>query len=128
MSYESVKNTTKNFYAALRANDVEAWVSNFAENAVLEDPVGTPPRNGKAEIRKFLAGVLGLTNEFGISEDHVFINENTAAVKWTGKGVGKNGRKIQFEGIDLIEVNNKGEVISLRAFWDAEPTLAVLTA
>lgn len=128
MSYESVKNTTKNFYAALRANDVEAWVSNFAENAVLEDPVGTPPREGKADIRAFLAGVLSLTTEFGISEDHVFINENTAAVKWTGKGVGKNGRKIQFEGIDLIEVNNKGEVISLRAFWDAEPTLAVLTA
>ena len=128
MSYESVKNTTRNFYAALRANDVEAWVSSFAENAVLEDPVGTDPRKGKTEIREFLVGVLALTNEFGISEDHVFINENTAAVKWTGKGVGRNGRKIQFEGIDLIEVNEQGEIILLRAFWDAEPTLAILTA
>lgn len=90
--------------------------------------MGTDPRRGKAEIRKLLVGVLTLTSEFGLTEDHVFINENTAADKWTGKGVGRNGRKVQFEGIDLIEVNKKGEIISLRALWDAEPTLAVLTA
>ena len=30
------------FYAALRSNDMEAWVALFAADAIAADPVGAP--------------------------------------------------------------------------------------
>ena len=59
------------FYAALRANDVEAWVSLFAADATAADPVGTPPHHGHAGLRSFLTGVLEQFQSFGLAENVV---------------------------------------------------------
>src|SRR6266852_1625851 len=96
------------YFAALRAMDPDAWSNTFAEDAVSHDPLGAPPHNGRAALRQFLAGVVSLFETFGLTEDQIFVNGNQAAVKWTGRGKGKNGRSVVFEGIDVIQVNNEG--------------------
>jgi steroid Delta-isomerase len=124
---EIVADVTARYFAASREMDLDAWTDLFADDAVSEDPVGEPPNVGKAAIRQLLAGILGLFTKIGLFEDNVFIAGSSAAVKWTARGVGKNGRAVTFEGVDVMDVNAGGKIQSVRAYWDPAPLKAILS-
>jgi len=120
------RRTVAAFYAATRAMDVDAFAATFAADAVHEDPIGTPPFRGQEGVRQFFAGITGLMTTFGLTEDSVFVVGDTAAVKWTGRGIGTTGRAVTFEGIDVMEVNDASAIRHLRAYWDAGALMAHL--
>lgn len=114
------------YFAALRSMDPDRWVRTFAEDAQSQDPVGTPPMRGRAALHNFLTGVLSLFNELGLTEDYVFVAGNSAAVKWTGRGIGRNGAHVTFHGVDVIDCNADGEIVSVLAFWDPAPVMSAV--
>ncbi len=114
------------YFASIRSMDVERFVSAFAPNATSHDPVGAPPHHGHEALRSFLSGVFSLVDSIGLTEQSVFLAGNSAAVKWNGKGVGKNGKSVNFEGIDVLEFDSEGKIILVHAYWDPAPVLAVL--
>lgn len=118
MSDEDIAKAVKAYFAAIRAMDAELWVATFAPNAVSYDPVGAPPAVGHDGLRQFFAAIVGAFKKVGLTEDHVFIAGGCAAVKWTGRGKGKNGREVTFEGIDIFEFNDAGQIQTLRAYWN----------
>ncbi len=126
MSDTPCKQAVAEYFAALRAMDVDRWINTFAPDAQSQDPVGTPPMRGHAALRDFLTGILGLFQQVGLTEDQVFLAGNSAAVKWTGKGTGRNGAEVTFEGIDVIDCNPEGKIIAVRAFWDPGPVMAAI--
>jgi steroid delta-isomerase len=126
MSPEIISQTVKAYFAALRAMDEKAWVNTFAEDAVSYDPVNAPPLIGHQKLAEFFQSVTGAFEEVGLTEDQVFIAGNSAAVKWTGRGISKKGRKVLFEGIDIIEVNDAGQIQTLRAYWNPAEMMAQL--
>jgi steroid delta-isomerase len=118
MSPETISKSVKAYFAALRAMDAEAYATAFAPDGVSYDPVGAAPTVGHDALRQFLTAILAAFETVGLTEDHVFIAGNGAAVKWTGRGKGKNGRDIRFEGIDIFEFNDEGLIQTLRAYWN----------
>lgn len=106
------------YFAAIRAMDKQAWVATFAGDAESQDPFGAPPIRGHAAIGAFFDGIVGLVRSIGLQEDHVYVCGSGAAVKWTGRGIGKNGKPFQFEGIDVFEVDARGKIKRLVAYWD----------
>ncbi|MEP6570187.1 MAG: nuclear transport factor 2 family protein [Acidobacteriota bacterium] len=126
MSPEIVSRAVKAYFAALRAMDEQAWVNTFAENAISNDPVGAPPHVGHQNLHGFFQSVTAAFKEVGLTEDAIFITDNVAAVKWTGRGVSKQGRKVHFEGIDVIEVNEAGKIQTLHAYWNPAEMVAQL--
>ena len=110
MSTEAIPIAVAEYFAATRAMDMEAWVATSAEDAVSHDPVGGPAIEGHEGLRQFFQGVTEGFELAGLTEDHVFVAGNGAAVRWTGHGVGKNGREVSFEGIDVFEVNEEGKI------------------
>lgn len=126
MSTELIPKVVADYFAAIRAMDASAWVSTFAEEGVNYDPVGAPPNKGHAALRQFFEGIAGAFEQVGLFEDHVFINGNEAAVKWTGRGTGKNGRAVTFEGIDFFEINDAGKIQTVRAYWNPAAMMAEL--
>jgi steroid delta-isomerase len=126
MSPETVSQTVKDYFAALRAMDEKAWVNTFAEDAVSYDPVNAPAIVGHQKLAEFFQSVTAAFKEVGLTEDQVFIAGNSAAVKWTGRGISKQGRKVHFEGIDVIEVNDAGKIQTLRAYWNPAEMMAQL--
>ena len=114
------------YFAAIRAMDVERWVNTFDANAVSHDPVGTPPMHGHEALRQFLTQVNSGFDSLALTEDNVFINGNSAAVKWTGKGIGRNGKSVTFEGVDVIECNEAGKIVTVHAYWDPAPVMATV--
>ena len=126
MSPEVVSKAVKAYFAALRAMDQQAWVNTFAEDAIDYDPVGAPPIEGHQKLGEFFQTITAAFKEVGLTEDQVFIAGNGAAVKWTGRGISKQGRKVQFEGIDVIEVNEAGKIQTLHAYWNPAEMVAQL--
>jgi steroid delta-isomerase len=120
--------TVAEYFAAIRAMDADRWVAAFAPDAVSHDPVGAPPHEGHAALHAFLSGIGSMFTSLSLTENNVFINGNSAAVKWTGKGVGKNGAHVTFEGVDVIDCNADGKIVLVRAFWDPAPVLAAIQA
>src|SRR5918998_2182470 len=118
MSPEVISRGVKDYFAAIRAMDVEAWIATFAPDAVSYDPVGAPPTAGHDALRQFFGAIVSAFKKVGFTEDHVFIANNEAAVKWTGHGTGTNGREVRFEGIDVFEFNEEGKIRTIRAYWN----------
>lgn len=120
--------TIAQYFAALRAMDTAAWVDTFAPDAISNDPVGAPPMHGHAALIAFADGIFSLFTNVGLTEQNVFLNGNTAAVKWIGTGTGKNGAAVTFEGIDVITVNEAGKISLVNAYWDPTPVVAAVSA
>lgn len=129
LSPETVQTMITQYFAATRSsNKAQEMVACFAANTVTYDPVGTPAKEGHAQLQEFFQGIASLFNEVALYEDFISINGNEASVKWTGRGVGHNGRAVTFEGIDLFEFNAEGKIQSLKAYWYPEAMLAELQA
>lgn len=125
MSNEKVQKAVADYFAATRAMDASRWVATFAEDGTSYDP-GMPPTTGRAALTQFFEGIAGAFSEVGLTEDNVFINGHEAAVKWTGRGVGKNGREVVFEGIDIFEINEAGQIQNVWAYWNPAALMAQL--
>jgi len=126
MSPEDISRVVKAYFAAIRAMDAESWVATFAPDAVSYDPVGAPPTAGHDALRQFFEAICAAFKKVGMTEDHIFIAGNGAAVKWTGSGKGKNGRNVRFEGIDVFDFNEAGLIQTVRAYWNPAEVLMQL--
>ena len=126
MSTETVSQAVRAYFAAIRAMNEDAWIATFAEDAVSHDPVGAPPMVGHQSLREFFQTITGAFKEVGLTEDEIFIAGNGAAVKWSGRGISKQGHKAHFEGIDVFEVNEAGKIQTLHAYWNPAEMMAQL--
>ena len=100
------------------AEDREGWLDLFAEDAWIEDPVGTPRRNGRKEIGEFwdethtvpdkVALVpLGITTIIG--DEGIFTMQAQATLGDTVYGI---------DIIDLMTFDEAGKITTMRAFFD----------
>jgi steroid delta-isomerase len=126
MSPEIIARVVKEYFAATREMNQNAWVNTFAEDAISYDPVGGPEIAGHQQLGEFFKSITGAFREVGLTEDQVFVAGNQAAVKWIGKGVSKAGNKVHFEGIDIFTINAAGKIERLHAYWNPAEMVAQL--
>ena len=126
ISPDKISRAVRAYFLAIRAMDAEAFANTFAEDGTTYDPVGTPGVTGRDAIREFLASICKNFKSVALTEDSVFVAGNGAAVKWTGKGTSANGKEVNFEGIDVFEVNEEGKIQTLRAYWNPAEMIAQL--
>jgi steroid delta-isomerase len=126
MSPEIVSRAVKAYFAAIRAMDEHAWLETFAKDAVSHDPVGSTPITGHPKLAEFFQSIAGAFREVRLTENEVFISGNCAAVKWTGRGTSKQGKQVNFEGIDVFEINEDGKIQTLHAYWNPAEMVAQL--
>lgn len=118
VSEEKIKETVAAYFAATRAMDKEVWLGTFAEDGISNDPEGSDPLDTIEKRTAFFDGITGAFERVGIQENEVYISGNGAAVKWTGSGKGKNGREVEFKGIDVFELNEDGKIKELWGYWN----------
>ncbi len=126
ISPERVSRAVRGYFLAIRAMDPQAFANAFAEDGTTYDPVGTPGITGRQAIREFLESICKNFKTVGLTEDSVFVAGNGAAVKWTGKGTSSGGREVNFEGIDVFEVNQDGKIQTIHAYWNPAEMIAQL--
>ena len=107
------------------AKDKKNWLDLFAEDAIVQDPIGKSPldpvgdgHKGKEAIEKFYDTVIANGNiEFNILESIPCADEcaNFAQIINIVGDV-----KIETKMIVIYRVNSDDKIVSLRAFWDYE--------
>ena len=107
------------------AKDKQNWLDLFAEDAIVQDPIGKSPldpvgdgHKGKEAIEKFYDAVIANGNiEFNILESIPCADEcaNFAQIINIVGDV-----KIETKMIVIYRVNSDDKIVSLRAFWDYE--------
>ncbi len=114
-----------------RAKD--EWLALFAEDAVVEDPVGpshfSPDgtgHRGKDAIAAFWDASVAITDrlEFDIRDSFACGNEvaNVGVITATVGG----GTRMDSEGVFVYRVNADGLIVSLRAFWEMDRAMGTL--
>jgi steroid Delta-isomerase len=127
LSPETIQATIDRYFAATRSPDKAAgMVACFAPDTISYDPADGPALAGHAGLLQGFQQIGSFFTDLELAADFTAINGNTAAVKWSGRGTGKNGVNVTFEGIDLFEFNVTGQIQTLRAYWNPAATLAKL--
>ncbi|MFK8018368.1 MAG: nuclear transport factor 2 family protein [Pseudomonadales bacterium] len=106
------------YLASLNNKDLDGLVALYAEDATVEDPVGTDKLAGKSAIREFYKKAVNadvqaeLTGEVRLSGMEVAF-PFVARISSAG---------IETQIIDTFRFNEKGEVVEMRAFWGSSNT------
>ena len=100
---------------ALNASDLEGIVALYADDATVEDPVGSSVQNGIEAIRAFYANSLKLSLQVELTGE-VRAVANEAAFAFT-VSFEYQGRKTLIAPIDHFRFNDAGKLVSMRAFF-----------
>jgi steroid delta-isomerase len=126
MNPETVKKAVTDLIAAIQAKNQDAWLACFAEDVVSYNPVGTPPIRGLGGMSQMFDKFVGVFKDIKFTPESLFAAGNEVAVKYTINGQGKNGRMVAVEGINVYEVNDRGKIQTIRAYWNPTEMVAQL--
>lgn len=118
MSTEEIAALLTTYFDNMAAMQAEGWLGIFAEDAVIHDPVGDPPRLVHKESQQFFKMLSNFLAKMELSQDNIFFVENGAAVKWTMQVVSKKGLQATSEGISVFEINDIGKIQKVSSYWD----------
>lgn len=130
MSATPVEQAFARHVAAVENKDREAFLANFSENAVVEDPVGPSPldpsgrgHRGRAAIGAFWDAVIGPGSvRFAIERAYV-CGAEIANVGTIHNRLPGSDREIAAHGVFVYRVDGEGRIVSLKAYWEYEKTM-----
>ncbi|MGI9578670.1 MAG: nuclear transport factor 2 family protein [Microthrixaceae bacterium] len=109
---------------AVEAGDREGWLALFADDAVVEDPIGQSPldpeglgHRGREAIAAFYDTVIG-GNDVTFRIDQSWAAGNEVANVGTITTTMADGAVVHTDGVFTYRVNDEGQVTALRAFWE----------
>ena len=122
---ETVRELARRSQAAAGAKDREAWLGLFADDAVVEDPVGPSlldpagkGHRGAGAIAAFYDAVIGRVDRlrFEIERSYVCGDEiaDVGAIHMDFPG----GSTAVVRGVFTYRSDGSGRLIALRAFWE----------
>lgn len=111
---------------AAESKNKEEWLSAYADDAVVEDPVGPGPydpegkgQRGKEALSAFFDNAIAPnTIKFEIRDSFACASEvaNVGSIHLTFP----NGGTGRCDGVFVYKVNDDGKIASLRAFWEVD--------
>lgn len=118
MSTEEIAALLTTYFDNMAAMNAEGWLGIFSEDAVIHDPVGSPPKLVHKDSESFFKILSNFFEEMELSKDDTFFVKNGAAVKWTMRVIAKNGCQATSEGISIFEINDDGKIQKVSSYWD----------
>ncbi len=110
------------FRKAVEAQDLDAMMATFAEDAVLHSPVTFKPFEGRAAIRQLLAILFEVFQDFRYT-DELEAEDGTRALVFNAR-VGDR----DLQGLDLIRFDDSGLIRDLTVMVRPRSALEALLA
>ena len=114
----TIRATVDAYCAAFSARDRAAYAGLFAEDAWIEDPVGTPVRTGHDEIRTFFLEMSAMSDATELVQTGpVRVAAGECAFPMQARPeIG--GTTFCVDIIDVMTFDDAGRITTMRAFWD----------
>lgn len=120
---ERIEQVVTEYLRAGREGDRDAWLGLFADDATLEDPVGTDVVRGRAELEAFWDRTIGRTDGFDNTLRELRVAGDSAAflfdlfITW-------KGTRYVVSPIDVQTYDADGRITSMRAYWSTDDMVA----
>jgi len=114
----------------VQSKDREGWLSLWDEHAVIEDPVGPSPLDREGRGQRGLEAIAAFYDRVIAPSDLRFCIRQSFACGQECANVGTittrmaNGAVSRTELVMVYRVNDLGKIVSLRAYWEFDQTLA----
>jgi len=110
----------KAFLDAFNAHDVDAIMSFFAEDCVLEMPRGPAPGGrrlvGEQQVREGIQSRFDGIPDIRYDDDRHWFCGDRGVSEWTIRGTQRSGEPIEVRGCDLLEFTD-GKISRKDSFW-----------
>ena len=122
---QQMKEAMQAYIDLFNQGDHAAIAALYADDATVEDPVGTPPKKGMAEIAAFYQFATKTGAKLELAAPIRASHGNSAAMAFNvllnmpagmDIGTGQAGRAM-IHVIDVMTFNDAGKFSSMRAYW-----------
>jgi ketosteroid isomerase-like protein len=108
------------FLDAFNAHDVEAVLSFFADDCVMEMPRGPGPGGrrlvGKEQVREGIQSRFDGIPDVRYTDGRHWVCGDRGVSEWTIRGTQRTGERIEVRGCDLLEFAD-GRITRKDSFW-----------
>ena len=118
MDYSKAVAAVEQYMVGLEGDDVQVILDLYAEDAQVEDPIGSDLVVGHEALATFYNFALGSITKASLTGP-VRLAASEAAFSFTLQ-LGDDSDPTYMDIIDVFKFNEEGKVISMRAFWGAE--------
>jgi hypothetical protein len=114
----------------VQSKDREGWLSLWDEQAVIEDPVGPSPLDPAGRGQRGIEAIAAFYDRVIAPSELRFCIRQSFACGSECANVGTittrltNGSVSRTELVMVYRVNDSGKVVSLRAYWEFDQTMA----
>lgn len=113
---EHVRHVFQRYCELVTAGDVDAIARLYAEDATVEDPVGSTPHRGRDAIREFYRASAG--NVRLELEGRVRSAGNEGAAAMIARPAADPSLRV--ETLDVMVFRDDGLIAAMRAYWSAD--------
>jgi steroid delta-isomerase len=116
---EHIRNVFARYCELVTAGDFDAIAQLYAEDATVEDPVGSTPHRGRAAIREFYRASAGMARlEL---EGRVRTADHAGAAAMIARPVADVSLRV--ETLDVMRFGADGLITAMHAYWSADTIL-----
>jgi len=116
VSAEHMRDVLARYADAMTRGDCDAIMALYADDATVEDPVGSEPRRGREAIAELYRGAAGKVRlEL---DGRPRVAANSAAAPMIGHPTGMEGMVVEI--VDVMTFDADGKITSMRAFWSPD--------
>jgi steroid delta-isomerase len=128
-----VRRLSQRSYDLVSRKQKEEWLTLFAEDGIIEDPVGPSffdaegkGHRGLEAISAFWDMAIAPVKEFHFTIRDSFANGNACANIGTFSTTLEDGTLADTDLIAVYRVDDEGKLVSMAAHWELERTMATL--
>lgn len=103
----------------INAGDRDGVLALFASHAVIEDPVGSPPKTGE-EIRAWFSDTIAFDTHIRPVAPIRGSHANAAALVFDVTFQPPEGPRLLIRSLDVCTFDGEGKITSLKAYWGPE--------
>ncbi len=115
-STDAIADAVARYLKAVADGTAEDIAACYAEDATLEDPVGSEPRRGRAAIREFYAAIEGAQRHTELLA--LRVAGASAAFHFLVR-TELGDQTVEIEPIDVMTFDEDARITSMRAFWNS---------
>jgi steroid delta-isomerase len=112
---EKITAAVETYLSGLTNKDLEVIMGLFAEHCWVEDPVGSPRKNGREAVRAFYAAAVGM-DLVATLEGEIRIAGNQAAFPFRLERKIPDGKMV-LHSIDVMGFDDEGRITSMCAYF-----------
>jgi steroid delta-isomerase len=111
---EAITEAVENYLKTVATGSAAAVAALYAEDATLEDPVGSEQHRGREAIERFYSVIEG--NRLETELLTIRVAGDNAAFHFSVR-THQDGQVLDVEVIDVMSFDDKARITSMRAFW-----------